>query len=220
MRGGDSRRNTAAKKVGRINPGDKQIQEAAWIIRQGGIVAYPTESFYGLGVDPTMEDGVERLFRVKGRKKDQPILLLVASTGVLSRLVKNITPEAHRLMDGLWPGGLTLVLAASERIPPAITAGTGKVGIRISSHPAAALLVQAAGGIITGTSANLSGRPPCRFAEEVFQQLGSRVDMILDGGVTPGKNASTVLDVSENPPRILREGMVSRKEIENYVDLA
>jgi len=199
------------------NPDEKEIREATLLIRQGGVVAYPTESFYGLGVDPGREDAVDRLFRVKGRQRERAILLLIPSTGALDRLVMHVPPAARELMNAFWPGGLTLVFNASDEIPRAITAGTGKIGIRISSHPVAAALVRAVGGVLTGTSANLSGKPPCRSAQEVFQQLGARVDMILDGGITAGKSASTVVDVSEEPPRILREGMVSREQLQRHL---
>lgn len=207
--------NPPLRKVDAENPGEKEIQEAALLIRQGGVVAYPTESFYGLGVDPGKEDAVDRLFQVKDRQREQAILLLISSTDAVDHLVTHVPPAARKLMDAFWPGGLTLVFNASDEIPRAITAGTGKVGIRISSHPVAAALVRAAGGVLTGTSANLSGKPSCRSAQEVVQQLGARVDMILDGGITAGKSASTVLDVSEEPPRILREGMVSREQLQN-----
>jgi L-threonylcarbamoyladenylate synthase len=215
----ERKRNAPLRKVDAENPDEKQIQEAAQLIRQGGIVAFPTESFYGLGVDPAMESAVERLFLVKRRHKDRPILLLIAAAGALDHLVSRITPAARRLMDAFWPGGLTLVFSASDRIPSAITAGTGKIGIRISSHPVAAALVRAVGGILTGTSANLSGMPPCRYAQEVLRQLGGQVDRILDGGITAGKDASTVLDVSEDPPRILRQGIVSREQLQSCIDL-
>lgn len=215
----ERKRIAPLRKVDAENPDERQIQEAAQLIRQGGIVAFPTESFYGLGVDPAMEGAVERLFLVKRRQKDRPILLLIAAAGALDHLASRITPAARRLMDAFWPGGLTLVFSASDRIPSAITAGTGKIGIRMSSHPVAAALAQAVGGTLTGTSANLSGMSPCRYAQEVLRQLGGRVDRILDGGITAGKNASTVLDVSEDPPRILRQGIVSREQLQNCIDL-
>jgi len=215
----EAKRNPPFRKVDAENPDEKEIQEAALLIRQGGVVAYPTESFYGLGVDPGREKAVDRLFRVKGRQKERAILLLITSSGALDHLVRDVPPAARDLMDAFWPGGLTLVFKASDEIPPAITAGTGKIGLRISSHPVAASLVRAVGGVLTGTSANLSGKPPCRSAQEVFRQLGDQVDMILDGGITGGKRASTVLDVSREPLRILREGMVSREDLRHCIDL-
>jgi L-threonylcarbamoyladenylate synthase len=215
----ETKRNTPIIKVDAAHPCGKGVQETAQIIRQGGVAAYPTESFYGLGADPAREDAVNRLYQIKGRQRGRPVLILIPSVEALNSLVKRVPPVARILMDAFWPGGLTLVFDAADYVPRAITAGTGKIGVRISSHPVAASLVRAVGGPITSTSANLSGIPPCRSAEEVDRQLGSRVDIILDGGVTPGKGASTVLDVSGDPPRILREGMVSRTRIQAFIDL-
>jgi L-threonylcarbamoyladenylate synthase len=214
------KRNTPNRKVDRKEPDEKGIQKTADIIRQGGVAAYPTESFYGLGVDTTTESAVERLFQIKRRHREQPILVLIPSTETLDFLVRRIPAAARILIKAFWPGGLTLVFDASDRVLRTITGGTGKIGIRVSSHPVAASLAGAVGGPITSTSANLSGKQPCRTAHEVARQLGRQVDIILDGGTTPGKSASTVLDVSGDPPRILREGMVSRKELQQYIDLS
>jgi L-threonylcarbamoyladenylate synthase len=214
---GNAKNNAPVRKVDAENPGEKEICEAALLIRQGGVVAYPTESFYGLGVDPGRADAVDRLFQVKGRQRIRPILLLITSSEALDHLVRHVPPVARGLMDDFWPGGLTLVFNASDEVPRAITAGTGKIGIRISSHPVAAKLVGAVGGVLTGTSANLSGKSPCRSSVEVLRQLGDRVDMILNGGITAGKSGSTVLDICQEPPRILREGMVSRERLQNYL---
>lgn len=214
------RKDTLIRKVDPEYPDARQIREAALLIRQGGVVAYPTESYYGLGVDPWSEDSVRHLFRVKKRQQDQPILLLVDTVFSLDRVVHHVSPSASRLMESFWPGGLTLVFRASDRVLPALTAGTGKIGIRLSSNPVAAALVRGVGGFLTGTSANLSGKPPCRAAQEVFQQLGESVDMILDGGLTGGESASTVVDVSEDQPRILREGMISREQLQPFFDNA
>ncbi len=213
------KKNTPNTKANRKEPDEKGIQESADIIRRGGVAAYPTESFYGLGVDPARESAVERLFQIKRRQREQPILVLIPSIETLDFLVRRIPPAARILIQAFWPGGLTLVFDASDRVPRTITGGTGKIGIRVSSHPVAASLAGAVGGPITSTSANLSGKQPCLTAHEVARQLGRQVDIILDGGTTPGKYASTVLDVSGDPPRVLREGMVSRKELQQYIDL-
>jgi L-threonylcarbamoyladenylate synthase len=206
-------------KVDAEKPDEKGIRETVQIIRQGGVVAYPTESFYGLGVDPSGEKAVERLFQIKRRQREQPILVLIPSIETLDFLVRRVPAAARILMHAFWPGGLTLVFDASDRVPRTITGGTGKIGIRVSSHPIAASLVGAVGGPITSTSANVTGKQPCRTAHEVARQLGRQVDVILDGGTTPGKSASTVLDVTMEPPAILREGMISRAQIEQVAPL-
>jgi L-threonylcarbamoyladenylate synthase len=127
--------------------------------------------------------------------------------------VEQIPPVALRLIEKFWPGGLTLVFRASSKVSPLLTGGTQKIGIRLSSHPVATALARTIDAPISGTSANISGLPGCRNAQEVLESLGSGVDLILDGGETAGKVGSTVLDVTEQPPRILREGIILREQI-------
>ena len=189
------------------------IKETARIILQGGVVAFPTETFYGLGADALDEKAVKRIFQVKGREEEKPLLLLVAERSQLSRLVQEVTPPAERLMEKFWPGPLTLVFKASSQISPLLTANTGKIGIRVSSHPVARALVQAVGRPITGTSANLAGQPSISTAPEVFQSLGETLGAILDGGRTAGGPGSTVLDISGPSPQVIREGAITREEL-------
>jgi L-threonylcarbamoyladenylate synthase len=193
------------------------IRKAAQVIKSGGVVAFPTESFYGLAININDEEAIERLFSMKKREADLPILILIPSIGVLDRYVRHVPDIARRLMDQFWPGGLTLVFEANPQISPLLTAGTGKVGIRLSSHPVATSLAKALGAPITGTSANISGQPACRRAQEVFDALGNSVDLILDGGETAGGKGSTILDVTVDPPVLLREGMVSREQLDKYL---
>jgi L-threonylcarbamoyladenylate synthase len=193
------------------------IKEAAGIIASGGVVAMPTESFYGLAVHALDENAVERLLSVKERREDHPILILIPSPDVLDDYVLRIPGVARRLIKAFWPGGLTMIFEAKPVLPSLLTAGTGKIGVRVSSHPVATQLAKATGAAITGTSANVTGEPPCRDPEEVFQALGSRVDIILDGGKTAGGKGSTVLDVTMSPPRILREGMVTSKDLTPFL---
>ncbi|MFH1480748.1 MAG: L-threonylcarbamoyladenylate synthase, partial [Pseudomonadota bacterium] len=187
------------------------VIKAAHVILSGGLVAFPTESFYGLGVNATDAGAVERLFKLKKRAADHPILVLLPSLTQLTEYVVHISDTALKLIEKFWPGGLTLVFEASPKLSPLLTAGTGKIGIRISGHPIAGVLARMVGRPITGTSANISGRPACNTPEEVSHSLGKAVDMILDGGRTAGGKGSTVLDVTVNPPRILREGIVGRE---------
>ena len=193
------------------------LKRAAEVIISGGVVAFPTESFYGLAVNARDEEAIQRLFRIKGRQSDSPILILISSPGALDQYVVHISEIAHKIIRQFWPGGLTLVFEARPAISPLLTANTGKIGLRLSSHPVATALAGAAGVPITGTSANISGRPACINAREVFHSLGKGVDLILDGGRTRGGKGSTVLDVSVNPPVILREGMVDREELKEFL---
>jgi L-threonylcarbamoyladenylate synthase len=193
------------------------IKKAAQVILQGGIIAFPTETFYGLAADAGNEAALKKIFQVKKREEGKALLLLIAEKGWLKELVQDISPLAERLVNRFWPGPLTLVFQASPQISPLLTADTGKIGVRLSPHPVTQALVQAVGRAITGTSANLSGQPGILTAREVFQSLGDSLDAVLDGGKTAGGPGSTVLDVSDPSPRLIREGMISRDEWENVI---
>ncbi len=194
------------------------VMRAAQVIRAGGIVAFPTESFYGLAVDATNDSAIRRLFDIKKRSKDQPVLVLIPNADVLDRYVGKITPAARKLIARFWPGGLTLVFEAATDVSPLLTARTGRLGVRLSSHHLATKLSYTVGGPITGTSANLSGQPGCLSAGEVSRVLAGKLDFILDGGKTKGGRGSTIVDVTIDPPRILREGMISSKELRACLD--
>jgi L-threonylcarbamoyladenylate synthase len=196
---------------------EASLSRASRVLLAGGLVAFPTESFYGLGADATNERAIRRLFLVKGRGGDRPVLLLIDSPDRLHRYVEGVSPLAERLMKAFWPGGLTLVFKALPTVSSLLTAGTGKIGIRLSSHPVPTALARAIGVPVTGTSANLSNAPPCLTAREVLNSLGSGVDLILDGGATAGGMGSTVLDVTVDPPRIVREGLVSRTQLSPFI---
>jgi L-threonylcarbamoyladenylate synthase len=196
---------------------EASLSRASRVLLAGGLVAFPTESFYGLGADATNERAIRRLFLVKGRGGDRPVLLLIDSPDRLHRYVEGVSPLAERLMKAFWPGGLTLVFKALPTVSSLLTAGTGKIGIRLSSHPVPTALARAIGVPVTGTSANLSNAPPCLTAREVLNSIGSGVDLILDGGATAGGMGSTVLDVTVDPPRIVREGLVSRTQLSPFI---
>ena len=185
------------------------LARAGQILLDGGLVAFPTETFYGLAVNALNEEAVGRLFALKKRGNDRPILILIPSLEYLERYVEQVPEIASMLIKRFWPGGLTLLFRAGPSIPGLLTAGTGKIGIRLSSHPVATGLAKAVDSPITGTSANISGQPPCTNAGEVRDSLKGGVDLILDGGETKGGKGSTVLDITVNPPRIFREGEIS-----------
>ena len=193
------------------------LNKAASIIRSGGVVAFPTESFYGLGVSAWDEKAIQRLFAIKKREESQPLLLLIPTASLLNQYVIRIPDIATQIMEEFWPGGLTLIFEANPDLPHLLTSGTGKIGLRLSSHPVATALAQAVGAPITGTSANISGQAACSSAEAVRHSLGRSVDFVLDGGETEGGKGSTVLDITVDPPTILREGMVAREQLEAYL---
>ena len=195
-----------------------ELNKAASIIHSGGVVAFPTESFYALGVSAWDEKAIQRLFAIKKREENQPLLLLIPTASLLNQYVIRIPDIASQIMEEFWPGGLTLIFEANPGLPQLLTSGTGKIGLRLSSHPVATALTRAVGAPITGTSANISGQTACSSAEAVRHSLGRSVDFILDGGETEGGKGSTVLDITVDPPTILREGMVSREQLEAYLE--
>jgi L-threonylcarbamoyladenylate synthase len=172
----------------------------------------PTESSYAIGASPLRPDTVDRVYTIKGQREGKPILLLIADPAQLTPLVTDITPAAAILMHAFWPGPLTLVFRASPRIPPSLTAGTGTVGIRQPAVPMLIGLLYRTGPL-TGTSANRSGESPARTAAEVQTALGADLDLILDGGPTPGAMPSTIVD-TRRPLRLLREGPITREQLQ------
>ena len=168
------------------SPNQEIIQRAGEIIVAGGVVAFPTETVYGLAALASQHEAVERVYLLKDRSLGKSLSILVADPTQLQEWVETIPTEAHRLMKRFWPGPLTLVFHAGKHLPAILTAGTGKIGVRISSHPVAHALVLAVGAPITATSANTSGASSCRSAKEVLSQLGSNLEVVLDVSSTGG----------------------------------
>jgi L-threonylcarbamoyladenylate synthase len=189
------------------SPDPQQLAEAARVLRDGGVVAFPTETFYGLGAAALDARAVVRVFEMKGRPRSSPLLVLVDSVEMAQRIA--IVPERARpLIARHWPGALTLVLTARAIVPAEITASTGTVGVRMSSHAVASGLVRALGAPITAPSANPTGLPPPSSAAAVLSDFDGAIDLVLDGGATRGGLPSTVLDVTVDPPRVIRQGAV------------
>jgi L-threonylcarbamoyladenylate synthase len=206
-------------KVNNKNSDERILTRAAEILASGGIIAYPTETFYGLGADATNEKAIQKIFTVKGRDFKNPISLIISQTDDIYALVQNVPQAAKKLMAEYWPGALTIVFSAADNVSPMLTAGSGKIGLRVSSHPAAQRIVQKLGRPLTATSANLSGAPECVSSTDVASQLGDQIDAIIDLGNSYGNIGSTIIDVTCTPPVILREGTISRKTIEKYVQI-
>jgi L-threonylcarbamoyladenylate synthase len=203
-------------KVDAHNSEEIILTQAAEILANGGIIAYPTETFYGLGADATNEKAIEKIFAVKGRNFKNPIALIIGQADDIYPLVQDVPQTAKKLMAVFWPGALTIVFSATDIVSPLLTAGSGKIGLRVSSHLGAQGIVQKLKRPLTATSANLSGAPECTRASEVAEQIGDKIDVIIDLGDTPGTDGSTIIDVTCDPPVILREGAISRKTIEKY----
>lgn len=192
-------------KVDRWNPDGKAIKSAATVLSAGGLVAFPTETVYGLGANGLDGRAVSSIFQAKGRPSDNPLILHFGDIQDVSK-VAIVDERAMGIMDSFWPGPLTLVLPAKDNVPKEVTAGLKTVGVRMPSHPVALALLQACDFPVAAPSANASGRPSPTDADTVASDLGDKVDMILDGGATDLGLESTVLDVTGERPVLLRPG--------------
>jgi L-threonylcarbamoyladenylate synthase len=188
-------------------PDQAAFTQAVGVLERGGLVAFPTETYYGLGALAQDRAAVRRIFEVKGRPETKPLLMLVDSIR-MAETVGEVGARARALMARHWPGPLTLVLRARPGVPEDLTAGTGTVGVRLSPNPVARGLVRALGAPITAPSANPSGRRPATTAAAVLLYFPQGLDLVLDGGTTAGGEPSTVLDTTVEPPRVLRQGAV------------
>lgn len=194
-------------------PDQETINKAARLIKEGGLVVFPTSSFYGLATDAFNREAVDKVFRVKKRDPQKPLLILIACLADLAPLVRVIPRTAMRLVEVFWPGSLTLVFLAADLLPPNLTGYTGQIGIRLAGHPVACSLVKAVGSPITGTSANLSGKGACTAVAKLGYHVRNQVDLVLDAGTLVGVKGSTVVDVTVDPPKILRDGVIGAEKI-------
>ena len=192
-------------KVFRTEDAQDACDEIVPLLRTGGVIAIPTDTAYGLAADPFNEAAVERIFKIKGRPEAKPILLLVDSVAMAESVLRP-TDVFYRVVEAFWPGPLTIIMHAVQSLPAKVTAGTKTVGLRWPIAAFATALVSRFGAPVTATSANRSGMPSAVTAEEVRRQLGDSVDAIVDGGVLPSSAGSTLLDLTVDPPVLLREG--------------
>ena len=186
--------------------------EAVQCLKSGGIVAIPTDTVYGLGADPFNASAVQRLYTLKGRPDGKPIPLVLSSVDDVHRVAQNLPDYFFHLTDRFWPGGLTIIVEAKDLLP-VLTASGNTVGVRIPNNPLLLNILQAFGGPAAITSANLSGEPPATSVQEIGDELASRIDVIVDGGKTPGSIPSTVYDISVSPPLIRRHGVISEETL-------
>jgi L-threonylcarbamoyladenylate synthase len=193
------------------------VQEAAARILRGGVIALPTDTLYGLAVDPFNRDAVARLYDVKGRPSDRALPLIAFDAAQIADAMGALPPIGNALGTAFWPGPLTLLVTAPAALVPAVTAGTGRVGVRVPASAVARAVCKAAGKPVTATSANLSGEPATADPDDVERTLGTRIDLLLDGGVTRGGPPSTIVDVSEGAPRLVRAGAISWDDIQRHL---
>jgi L-threonylcarbamoyladenylate synthase len=210
-------RKTTVRRVSLERPEPAVIAEAATVLERGGLVAFPTETVYGLGASALDAAAVEQIFAAKGRPPNNPVIVHVANAAAAQRLAIEWSTVADRLATKFWPGPLTLVLPKRPEVPDIITAGGPTVGLRVPAHPVALALLQAAKVPVAAPSANRSTEISPTTAAHVLRSLEGRVDMVLDAGPTPGGLESTVLDLTIDPPRVLRPGLVTVEQLQAVV---
>jgi L-threonylcarbamoyladenylate synthase len=199
---------------------EQVLAQTVEALDNGSIVAYPTETFYGLGVKFDIEDSLKKLSDIKKRARDKAIPLIFGNKQLLPVVIKSPNQKAMLLMEKFWPGPLTLIFRAKKNISRYITAGTGRVAVRIPGESFALSLAQKANFFITATSANLSGMTPAQDAEAVARYFGDKLDIVIDGGPTPGGLPSTIVDVTGGEVRILREGAISKESLSGFLKKA
>ena len=184
------------------------------IVKQGGVIAFRTDTFYGLGADPFNAAAVERIRELKGREDDKPILLLISDMDQVERVITEKSKHFQELAAKFWPGPLTIIGKANADLPDGITAGTGTVGVRLPADASVRDFVRDCGGTLTATSANPAGRDSARSAEEVRNYFPAGLDLIVEGGQVTAIEPSTVVDATTSPPRVIREGAIARRLID------
>jgi L-threonylcarbamoyladenylate synthase len=191
---------------------------ASEVIARGGVIAFRTDTFYGLGADPFQPEAVEKIKQLKGREDHKPILIVISDRAAVARFIAEPTPHFKLLARRFWPGALTLIGRASAIVPDAITANTQTVGVRLPGDESVCALVAACGAALTATSANPSARQPAETAQQVLEYFGESIDLIVDGGKAVTEQPSTVVDVSGADARLVREGVIAWSEIQAAIE--
>ena len=200
-----------------IKPESSDIEKAAEMLKAGKIVAFPTDTVYGIGADIFNKDAVERIFAVKGRDSKKPLQVLIADINDLNLIVEKQSDTLHHLAEKFFPGALTIVVPAKENFPRWVTCGLDTVGVRMPANTIALEMIKAFGRPIAATSANTSGFPDPKNAQQVLEYLERKIDLLLDGGPTNDNIPSTVIDISVHPPIILRKGKLSAEELDQVL---
>ncbi len=195
----------------------KTIKLACRLLREGDVVAFPTDTVYGLGANAFERFAVSQIFAVKQRPPDKALPVFITELSDLSLVARQVPNKAWAFLQKFWPGALTVVLPKNSQLPPELTCGQETIAIRIPDHPTCLELVRRVGRPLAVTSANLSGKPTPRTAQEVATQLNGRLPLILDGGASPAEVPSTIVDLSVTPPRMLRVGKLSFEELREFL---
>ena len=197
---------------------ERSIQDAAKVVANGGVIAFRTDTFYGLGADPFDRAAVQRIKELKGREDDKPILIVISNLDQIERFIAMPSHSFQLLSKEFWPGALTLIGKARPEVPKEITAGSGTIGVRLPNDERVRALVRACGGALTATSANLSHEPPASSAVAVQHYFVEGIDLIIDDGESQTDAASTVVDATGYKPKLIREGVVAWSEIVTRLD--
>jgi len=194
----------------------KNIQKTAKMVKNGGLVVYPTDTVYGLGCDPFNIRAVKRVFKVKGERKEKPLPILASDIKCIEKIA-HISERARKIAAKHWPGPLTLVVLKKPVLPDIVTSELASVGVRIPNHTIAVQLINLCDGLLVGTSANKTGKKPPTTAQEATKQLGREVDIVLDGGPTPLGQESSIVDLTSEKPKMLRAGPLKLEDILNFL---
>lgn len=208
---------TRIKKITNVKLDNDAVREAGKILKEGGLVAFPTETVYGLGADALNARAAEKIYAAKGRPSDNPLIIHIAHMDALGRIVSDIPEQAHALAGAFWPGPITMIFNKAECVPYGTTGGLDTVAVRMPDHETARAVIDAGGGYIAAPSANASGRPSPTMAEHVREDLEGKIDMIVDGGSVEIGVESTILDLTVTPPMILRPGAVTKEMLEGIL---
>lgn len=194
-----------------------ELHRAGLVLQEGGLVAFPTETVYGLGGDALNPDSSRKIYAAKGRPSDNPLIVHIADLDALGKITAEVPEAALKLADAFWPGPLTMILHKSDAVPLATTGGLETVAVRMPSHPVAQALIREGGGYVAAPSANTSGKPSPTLAAYVAEDMDGRIDMIIDGGALGIGLESTIVDLTVNPPQILRPGYITGKMLEEVL---
>ena len=208
---------TIVQKINKDNINKEELKAAADILKNGGLVAFPTETVYGLGGDGLREDAAKKIYMAKGRPSDNPLIVHISNMDMLNKLVINIPEKAKLLAKQFWPGPLTMIFPKSEIVPMGTTGGLNTVAVRMPSHPVALALIEQSGICIAAPSANTSGRPSPTLASHVYEDMNGKIEMILDGGKVGIGIESTIVDLTEDIPVILRPGFITKAMLEEVI---
>lgn len=203
-------------KVLTIDPNHFEVSElnpAVEVMQQGGVLAYPTETVYGLGANIFLKAAVERIYHLKKRVSSKPMSIMIASDEEARKLCVEISKQAEVLMDTFWPGPLTLIFRAASSVPEYMVSASGTIGLRYPDHPITRALMHLHGQPVTSTSANVSGAEPAQSAREVVWSFANEVDMVIDAGTFPAQKPSTVVDLAQGELRVVREGAISKNQL-------